>query len=147
MRSYQNSEYQERVIQIRRVSKATTGGNNISFTALVVIGNKEGKVGSGYAKAKDVAGAVKKAISKAKKSLIDVKMKDTTIPHDIKNKYGSAVVYLKPAPKGSGLIAGGSIRTVLELAGITDISSKMMGSNNKICNVRCTIEALNNLKG
>ena len=147
MRNYTNPDFIERTIEIRRVSKKTTGGSNISFTALVVVGNKNGKVGSGYAKAKDLHSAINKATLKAKRTLIDVKMNETTIPHDIKHKYGSAMVYLKPAPKGSGLIAGGSIRTVLELAGITNISSKMMGSNNKICNVRCTIEALNNLKG
>jgi len=142
-----NDGFIERVVEVKRVTKKTTGGSSISFAALVVVGNKNKKVGFGYAKAKDVSSAVTKAVLKAKKSMIDVKIKDTTISHDVNHKYGSAKVFLKPAPKGSGIIAGSSIRTVIELAGITDISSKMLGSGNKICNIRCTIEALGTLKG
>ena len=131
---------------IKRVSKKTTGGNDIGFTALVLVGDKKGSVGTGYGKAKDVSTAIRKAISKAKENMIDVRLKGTSISYDVSAKYGAAKVLLKPAPKGSGLIAGGSIRVVLELAGIKDISSKMLGSNNKVSNVRCTIEALKKLK-
>lgn len=147
MRTYNNDGFEERVIEVKRVSKKTTGGNAISFAALVVVGNKNGKVGSGYSKALDVASAVTKAVAQAKRTLIDIKMNGTTIPHDVEDKYGSAKVFLKPAPKGSGIIAGGAVRTVLELGGIHDISSKMLGSNNKICNIRCTLDALKKLKG
>ena len=120
-------EFDERVIQIRRVSKKTKGGNKIGFTALVVIGDKKGRVGSGYGKASDVSTAVQKAITQAKNTVTKIKLKDTTIPHEVEAKYGSAKVKLMPAPRGSGIIAGGSIRTVVELAGIKDISSKMIG--------------------
>jgi len=144
---FNNDGFEERVIEIKRVSKKTAGGNTISFAALVVVGNKSGKVGTGYSKASDVASAVTKAVAQAKKTLIDVVMKGTTIPHDVENKYCAAKVFLKPAPVGSGIIAGGAVRTVLNLAGIHDISGKMLGSNNKMCNIRCTLDALKKLKG
>ncbi|OGC70072.1 30S ribosomal protein S5 [candidate division WWE3 bacterium RIFOXYC1_FULL_39_7] len=140
------SEYIENVIQIKRVSKKTQGGSNVSFTALVVIGNKNGTVGTGYGKGKDVTTAISKAIAKAKKELVTVFIKDGTIVHEVLESYGSANVLLKPAPKGAGIIAGGSVRTVVELAGIKDISAKMLGSNNKICNIRCTLKALQKFK-
>lgn len=140
------SAFEERVIEVKRVSKKTTGGNAITFTALVVVGDKKGKVGGGYAKAKDVSSAVTKAIAVAKRTLITVPMNGTTVKHDVEDKYGSAKVFIKPAPKGSGIIAGGTVRTVLELAGVSDVSSKMLGSNNKICNVRCALKALKKLK-
>ncbi len=140
-------EFEEKVLQIRRVSKKTKGGNTISFAALVVVGNKNGKVGTGYSKAKDVATAIGKAVAQAKRNLIVVKLKDNSIAHLVSAKYESAHVILKPAPKGTGIIAGGSIRSVVELSGIKDISAKMIGANNKISNVRCTLEALGKLKG
>ncbi|OGC38360.1 30S ribosomal protein S5, partial [candidate division WWE3 bacterium RBG_13_37_7] len=117
-------EFEERIIEINRTSKKTKGGNTMSFAALVVVGNRNGKVGTGYAKAREVAIAVSKALAKARKDMIDVKIKGTTIAHEVSDKYGSAKVFMKPAPKGSGIIAGGSVRVVLELAGIHDISSK-----------------------
>jgi len=138
-------EIEDRVIEIRRVSKKNKGGNVIAFTALVVAGNKKGKVGTGYAKAKDVPSAVTRAILQAKRNLIEIKLKDTTIGHSVSDKYGGAKVILKPAPPGSGIIAGGSVRTVLELAGVANVSSKMLGSNNKVSNVRATIRALSKL--
>lgn len=141
------NEFEEKVLQIRRVSKKTKGGNTISFAALVVVGNKNGKVGSGYAKASDVSSAIAKAVGQAKKSLMDIKVTEGTISHLVSAKYNSAHVLLKPAPKGTGIIAGGSIRSVVELSGIKDISAKMIGANNKISNVRCTLEALKKLKG
>jgi small subunit ribosomal protein S5 len=140
------TDLEERVIQIKRVSKKITGGNTISFTALVVVGDRNGKVGLGYGKAKDVRTAVEKGINQAKKSLVDIKITGTSIAHEVEDKYGSAKVFMKPAPKGSGIIAGGSVRTVLDLVGIKDVSAKMLGSNNKICNVRCAINALKKLK-
>ncbi len=141
-----SKEFQEKVIEIKRVSKKTKGGNSIGFTALVVTGNKAGKVGSGLGKALDVAEAVRKATEKAKDNLIDVVIANDTIPHEVTAKYKSAVVLMKPAPKGSGIIAGGAVRNVVELAGIKDISSKMLGSSNKVANVRCALEALSKLK-
>ncbi len=139
-------EFEERIIEINRTSKKTKGGNTMSFAALVVVGNRNGKVGTGYAKAREVAIAVSKALAKARKDMIDVKIKGTTIAHEVSDKYGSAKVFMKPAPKGSGIIAGGSVRVVLELAGIHDISSKMLGSSNKICNIRSALRALSKLR-
>jgi len=147
MRTYETSEYEEKVLQIRRVSKKTTGGSAIGFTALVVVGNRAGKVGTGYGKAKDVASAVAKGVTQAKKNLATIKLTGSTIAHQVEAKYESAKVMLKPAPKGTGIIAGGSIRTVVDLAGIKDVSAKMIGANNKISNVRCTIKALSKLRG
>src|SRR4030042_6479147 len=134
-------EFEERIIEINRTSKKTKGGNTMSFAALVVVGNRNGKVGTGYAKAREVAIAVSKALAKARKDMIDVKIKGTTIAHEVSDKYGSAKVFMKPAPKGSGIIAGGSVRGVLELGGIHDLSSKMLGSSNKICNIRNALRA------
>ncbi len=140
-------ELQEEVIELKRVSKKTTGGSKMSFTALVVVGNKKGRVGSGVGKATDVPSAIQKALTKARRSMVDVKLNETTISHQVSFKYGAAEVFLKPAPKGSGIIAGGSVRKVLGAVGIRDISAKMLGSNNKTSNVRCTIGALKKLKG
>lgn len=141
------SEYDEKVIQIKRISKKSKGGSQMSFAALVAVGDRKGRVGTGYAKALDVAGAVNKAMGNAKKNLFLVKLKGQTIAHEVVAKYGAAKVMLKPAPKGSGVIAGGPIRTVVELAGIKDLSAKMIGTNNKITNTRCTLKALGMLKG
>ncbi len=140
-------EIEERVLEIKRVSKKTKGGNTIAFAVLAVVGNKNGKVGTGYGKAPDVASSINKAMGKAKKSMVSVKLNGPTIAHEVTAKYDSAKVFLKPAPKGTGIIAGGAVRAVLELAGVKDISAKMIGANNKISNVRCTIEALKKLKG
>lgn len=140
-------ELQEEVIELKRVSKKTTGGSKMSFTALVVVGNKKGRVGSGVGKATDVPSAIQKALTKARRSMVDIKLNETTIAHQVSFKYGAAEVFLKPAPKGSGIIAGGSVRKVLGAVGIRDISAKMLGSNNKTSNVRCTIGALLKLKG
>jgi small subunit ribosomal protein S5 len=139
-------EFQEKVLDIRRVSKKTVGGGSIGFTALVVVGDKDGRIGSGYGKARDVPTAIKKAISKAKGNIVKINVVDGTIAHPVTAKLGAAKVFLKPAPKGTGIIAGGSIRVVVDMAGIENISSKMLGSNNKILNVRCTIKALGELK-
>lgn len=140
-------EMEEKVIEIRRVSKKTKGGNTIAFAVLVVVGNKNGRVGIGYGKAPDVATSINKAVGKAKKSMVNVKLNGPTISHEVLAKYGSAKVLLKPAPKGTGIIAGGAVRAVLDLAGVKDISAKMIGANNKISNVRCALIALKKLKG
>ena len=139
-------EFAEKAIQINRVSKKTKGGNKIGFSVLVVVGDHKGRVGVGLGKAGDVSTAMTKGIEYAKKHLITVPMKDTTIPHDIRVKRGAAEILLKPAPKGSGVIAGGAIRAVVEAAGILDISSKVLGTNNKASNVYACIKALGLLK-
>lgn len=140
------NEFEEKVLEIRRVSKKVKGGNSIGFTALVVTGDKSGTVGFGYGKARSVADAIQKAIANAKKNNAKIKLKEGTIAHPVEAKVGSAKVLLKPAPTGTGIIAGGPIRVVVDLAGIKNISSKMLGSNNKLANVRCTIKALKKLK-
>ncbi|WKZ25233.1 MAG: 30S ribosomal protein S5 [bacterium] len=135
-------EFSETVVQINRISKKTKGGNQIRFGAVVVLGDKKGKVGVGNSKAKDVRNAIRKAIDDAKKNMIVVAMRGTTIPYSINAKVGASEVLLKPAPPGSGVIAGGPMRTVLESAGLRDVVGKTLGSNNKISNVRATILAL-----
>ena len=142
----QPKEYEERIIQIKRVSKKTKGGNKIGFTALVVLGNREGKVGFALGKAPDVSSAIQKAITKAKAGIVEIDVSGNTVPHEIEAKYKSSKVLLMPAPKGSGIIAGGTVRDVIELVGIKDISAKMLGSSNKQTNVACTIKALSNLR-
>jgi len=138
-------EFVEKIAQINRVAKKTKGGNKISFSVLVVVGDRKGKVGVGLGKALDVSSAVKKALSRAKKSMIEVPMKNTTIPYEIRMKKGAAKILLKPAPVGTGIIAGGAVRMVVEAAGIRDIVSKILGSNNKASNVYATMEALKEL--
>ena len=122
------SEFEEKVVQVNRVSKKTKGGNKIGFSVLVVIGDKKGKVGVGLGGAPDVSSAVKKAVSYAKKHMIIVPMKDRTIPHEVRIKRGAAIIMIKPAPPGTGVIAGGAVRAVVEAAGIRDIVSKILGS-------------------
>jgi len=139
-------EYSETVVQINRISKKTKGGNTIRFSALVVIGDKNGKVGAGLSKGSDVRQAITKAIKYAKRRMVEVPRRGTTIPYEIYKKYGAAKVLLMPAPAGSGIIAGGPVRVVLEAAGIDDAAAKILGTKNKITNVYATIEALNDLK-
>ncbi len=139
-------EFEEKVIQVNRVSKKTSGGNKVGFAVLAVVGDKKGRVGVGHGKANDVQSASQKAISYAKRHLITVVLKGTTIPHEIFIKVGAARIMLKPAPAGSGIIAGGSVRAVVSLAGIKDISSKVLGTGNKASNVYATLEALKRLK-
>ena len=137
-RHYQTSaekEFDEKVIEIKRLSKKTKGGNKISFSALVVIGDHKGRAGVGLNKAKDVLPAIQKAIRTAKKNLITISMEKGTIPHQITLKQGASIVLLKLAPEGTGVIAGGSVRAVVEAFGIRDIVTKSMGTNNKTSNV------------
>ncbi len=140
------SEFEEKIIEIKRVSKKIKGGNAIGFSVLVVVGNRDGKVGYGFGKAQNVADAIRKAVASAKKKTYTIKMNGKTIAHEITAKVGASKVLLRPAPEGTGVIAGGSVRVVMELAGIKDISSKVLGSNNKLLNVRCAIKALTELK-
>jgi len=140
------SEYEEQVIEVRRVSRTVKGGRRMSFRALVVIGNKKGKVGMGIAKATDVTEAVRKAVTRAKKKLIIVPIISGTIPYEITAKHGSAVVMLRPASEGTSIVAGGAIRTVAELAGITDLLSKIQGSASKVNNVIATLKAFESFK-
>lgn len=142
----QEKEFEEKVIQIKRVSKKTKGGDQMGFTALVAVGNKKGEIGTGLAKSKDVVSAIKKAMKKANRSKIEVNISGDTIAYDVFAKYGGAEVMIKPASEGTGLIAGGAVRTVLELAGVKNASAKMLGSSNKTSNVRATIEALQKLR-
>lgn len=139
-------EFEEKVVQVNRVSKKTKGGNQIGFSVLVVIGDRKGRVGVGLGKAPDVASAIVKGAKYAKKHLIIVPMKNTTIPHEIFIKHGAARVLLKPASPGTGVIAGGAVRAVVEAAGIRDIVSKIIGTENQASNVYATLEALKRLR-
>lgn len=135
-------EFEETVVQINRISKKTKGGNQIRFSALVVVGDKKGKVGVGLAKATDVRNAIRKAIAAAKRRLVAIPLKGTTVPYSVREKFSAAKILIKPAPPGSGIIAGGPIRVVMEAAGIRDISGKILGTKNKISNVYATLKAL-----
>ncbi|MDP2649572.1 MAG: 30S ribosomal protein S5 [bacterium] len=139
------SEFEEKIVQVNRVSKKTKGGNKIGFSALVVVGNKLGKVGVGLGKARDVSSAIRKGSSIAKKHMIKIPIVRDSIPLEIRVKLGAAKVMLKPAPKGSGVIAGGAVRSVVEAAGIHNISSKVLGTKNQASNVYATMKALKNL--
>jgi len=136
------SEFDEQVVQINRVSKKTKGGNKVGFSALTVVGDNKGRVGVALGKAPDVSSAIRKGINQAKKNMIDVPLVDGTIPFRIDIKLGAARIMLKPAPPGSGIIAGGAVRSVVAAAGIKNISSKMLGTENKISNIYATLEAL-----
>ncbi len=135
-------EFEETVVQINRISKKTKGGNQIRFSALVVVGDKKGKVGVGLSKAGDVRSAIGKAINFAKRRMIIVPLVGTTIPYSTRQKFSAAEVLLKPAPPGSGIIAGGPMRVVLVAAGVSDASGKILGTRNKISNVYATLQAL-----
>ncbi len=142
MRPREVKEFDERVIEVQRVSRVVKGGRRVRFRALVVAGDHNGRIGMGIAKAAEVAEAVRKATVQAKKHIVSVPVINGTIPHEIRVKYGSARLLLMPAAPGTTIVAGGSVRTVAELAGITDMLGKIMGSSNKINNVSATIRAL-----
>jgi len=138
-------EFEETVVQINRISKKTKGGNQIRFSALVVVGDKKGKVGVGLAKAQDVRNAIRKSIEAAKRRMVQVPLVGTTIPYSVEEKFSAAKIILKPAPPGSGIIAGGPMRVVLTAAGIRDVVGKILGTKNKISNVYATIQALESI--
>lgn len=142
-----DSEWQERVVQIRRVTKVVKGGKKLSFRAILVIGNEKGQVGVGVGKASDVIGAVKKAVTDGKKNLVTIPMnKNNSIPHIITGRSGAARVIMRPSAPGSGVIAGGAVRTMLELGGVKNILAKQLGSGNPLNNARAAADALTNLK-
>jgi len=138
-------EFEQRIIDIARVTRVMAGGKRMRFRACVAIGNKKGRVAMGIAKGADVSLAVTKAVNKAKKDFINVQIINDTIPHEIYQKFGAAKILLKPASQGRGIIAGGAVRIIMELAGVKNVTSKILGTNNKINNVRCAILALTNL--
>lgn len=141
-----DKEFEERIVQINRVSKKTKGGNKIGFSVLTVAGDRKGRVGVGLGKGIDVSGAIKKGVAFAKKHTLEVPIVADTIPFGIVVKLGAAKVMLKPAPKGSGIIAGGAVRSVVSLAGIKNISSKVLGTKNQASNVYATMEALKRIR-
>lgn len=141
------SEWSERVVSIQRVTKVVKGGKKLSFRAVVVVGDERGQVGVGVGKAGDVITAVKKGVTDGKKNILTVPLTSSdSIPHRTEGRFGAAKILLRPSAPGSGVIAGGSIRTVLELAGVKNILSKQLGSNNLLNNARATVVGLSNLK-
>ncbi len=142
----QQSEFKDKLVAINRVSKTVKGGRNARFSALVVIGDENGRVSAGMGKAVEIPEAVRKATEDAKKAMINVPINGTTIPHEVTGTYSTAKVVLMPAPEGTGVIAGGAARAVLEMAGVKDIRTKSYGTNNPINMVKATLEALKLLR-
>ena len=142
----QKEEFEQRILDIARVTRVMAGGKRMSFRACVAVGNKRGKVGVGLAKGSDVTLAINKAAKRAKQQLVEVPIVDGTIPHEVFNKYGASKLLFKPARKGKGIIGGSSVRLVLEVSGLTDVSSKILGTENKVSNAKGTIEAFTKMK-
>ena len=145
-RQEENDGFIKKLIQVNRVTKVVKGGRNMRFAALVVVGDGKGKVGVGSGKANEVPEAIEKATAQAKRNLITVPMLESSIPHEVHGRFGKGYVYMMPAAEGTGVIAGGPVRAVLELAGVRDILTKCQGSNNPNNVVRATIEGLRSLK-
>jgi small subunit ribosomal protein S5 len=142
----QQSDMAEKLIAVNRVSKVVKGGRIFSFTALTVVGDGAGRVGFGYGKAREVPAAIQKAMEKARRNLVTVDLKGTTLQHAIKGRHSGSKVYMQPASEGTGIIAGGAMRAVLEVAGVQNVLSKAYGSTNPINVVRATVSALANMK-
>lgn len=140
-------EFDQKLLDLARVTRVVKGGRRFSFRATMVIGNRKGKVGIGVAKGSDVSDAINKAVNKAKKNMVIVKRKDATISFRQDAKFGAAKVFVKPAKEGKGIVAGGAMRTVIELSGIKNITAKSLGTNNKINVAKATLIALSNLEG
>lgn len=145
-RGQRDSEFQDRVVEIRRVSKVVKGGRRFNFSALVVVGDGKGRVGAGLGKANTVPAAIQKGQERAKRNVFQVPMRNTTIPHGVIGKFESSDVLLKPASEGTGVIAGGGVRAVLELAGIKDVLTKALGSTTAVNLVQATVEGLGRLR-
>jgi len=142
----QKDEMEQRILDIARVTRVMKGGKRMSFRACVALGDKKGNIGIGLGKGADVTMAVNKAVNQAKKHMIVVNMINDTIPHEVRKTIGAASIMFKPAQKGRGVIAGGVVRVILELAGVKNVTSKILGTNNKINNANCTVQALNSLR-
>ncbi|MDR2827830.1 MAG: 30S ribosomal protein S5 [Acholeplasmatales bacterium] len=142
----EEKEFSEAIVSIKRVAKVVKGGRRFRFTALVVVGNKKGVIGFGTGKAAEVPDAIKKAVIKAQANTMTVPIKDTTVPQALIGHYGSGQVFIKPAPKGSGIIAGGALRSIFSLAGINDVSAKILGSRTAINVVRAAFEGLSKMR-
>lgn len=140
-------EFEQKILELARVTRVTKGGKRMRFRTCLIIGDRKGRVGMGVAKGADVAISIEKAFRKAKKNLVQIPLVEETVPHDVRMKFGAAKVLLKPAPKGTGLKSGGAARMVLELGGVQNAVTKILGSNNKINNAKATFEALRALKG
>ena len=145
-RREQESEFLEKLVAVNRVSKTVKGGRNMRFSALMVVGDQNGKVGCGMGKAVEIPEAIRKGLEDAKKSMITIPLNGTTIPHEVVGVFGTGKVKMLPAPEGTGVIAGGPVRAVLEACGIKDIVTKSIGSNNKINMVRATLAGLKQLR-
>ena len=141
----QDRDFTEKLIKLNRVAKVVKGGRRFSFSALIVVGDKNGKVGYGYGKANDVAEAIRKGVERAKNSMMEVPLRQATIPHWIQGEFKSAKVLMKPAAPGTGIIAGGPVRAVMEVAGINDVLSKSLGSQNAVNIVKAVFQGLENL--
>ena len=139
-------EFKDQVISIRRVTKVVKGGKNLSFSALAAVGNEQGQVGIGKGKAREVPQAIAKAVGAAKKNMITIPLAETTIPHMVQGRHGAGLVILRPASKGTGVIAGGAVRVIMELVGIKDILTKSIRSSNPITVAHATLDALKNIK-
>ena len=142
----EDKQYQEKVVKIKRVSKKTAGGNYVTFSALVVVGDRKGRVGIGLGRSLEVPPAIQKAISYAKKHMINVPMRNKTIPHEVRLKFKAARILLKPAPEGTGLKVGSVARVILDLAGVENASGKIIGSRNQIVNTYAIMKALSLLR-